>query len=327
MNKTIKSFVLAAFVLSCSAPASAANIIDRTIARPEGNRHYIVAEPAGLPAEQRPVVILLHGHGTSAAFMLGLKGFAGFKTQQWMQLAEREKLLLIAPDGTKASDDKPAWNDCRADAPTNTTVDDVGFIAAIIDTAIAQLHADPDRIYVFGSSHGGFMAFRLGVELGPRLAAIGVQSSLMPAQSICKPPAHPLSVFVTHGTADEVVPYHGGKVGNWLLRGRGTGTGVEASIAIWRKLDGLPDAPVVSTFPHLNQSDPTTATRYVWGADRRALQVEFVRIDGGGHTHSSTSETLPWVLRQLTGEMNHDLDTVDEVWKFFKDKRASAAKP
>jgi polyhydroxybutyrate depolymerase len=314
---------LAAILLACVSSATAANIVDRTMARPEGQRHYIVVEPAGLAPEKRPVVILLHGHGTSAAIMLGLKGFGSYKNPQWMVMAEREKVLLIAPDGTKGSDGKAAWNDCRLDAPTNATSDDVGFISALIDTAIADLHADPERIYVFGGSHGGFMAYRVAGELGPRLAAIGVESAAMPVQSRCKAPAHPLSLFAAHGTRDEIVPYGGGKLGSWILHGRGTGSGVEASVDQWRKLDGLPETPVVYKFPHLNASDPTSATRFVWGADPHGLQVEFVRIEGGGHTPSTRSGELPWLLRKLVGEMNHDVDTADEAWRFFKDKRAS----
>jgi polyhydroxybutyrate depolymerase len=317
---------LAAILLACVSSATAANIVDRTMARPEGQRHYIVAEPAGLAPEKRPVVILLHGHGTSAAIMLGLKGFGSYKNPQWMVMAEREKVLLIAPDGTKGSDGKAAWNDCRLDAPTNATSDDVGFISALIDTAIADLHADPERIYVFGTSHGGFMTYRLAGELGQRLAAVGVESAAMPVQTRCKPPAHPLPLFAAHGTADEIVPYGGGKLGSWILKGRGTASGVEASIDLWRRLDGLPEAPAAYKFPHLRASDSTSATRYVWGSDPHGLQVEFLRIDGGGHTPASTAEELPWLLRKLVGEMNHDLNTSDEAWKFFKDKCASSAK-
>jgi polyhydroxybutyrate depolymerase len=289
--------------------------------RPEGSRHYIVVEPAGLAATRRPVVILLHGHGTKAAMMLGLASLAGYKPQDWIRLAEREHVMLIAPDGVKASDDKTAWNDCRGDAETNSTVDDVGFISALIDTAIADLHADPDRIYVFGSSNGGGMAYRLGIELGPRLAAIGVQSALMPVHSRCKAPSHPLSVFATHGTADEITPYGGGKVGNWLLKGRGSGIGAEASVALWRQLAGLPGNPAVHTFPHLQAGDPTSATRYVWGSDPHSIQVEFLRVEGGGHAGTSRVDELPWLLRKLVGNMNHDVETSEEAWEFFKDKR------
>jgi polyhydroxybutyrate depolymerase len=316
-----------AILLACVVNAAAAAVVDRTMTRPEGPRHYIVVEPAGLAADKRPVVILLHGHGTSSASVLGMKDFFGYKNPQWMATAEREKFLLIAPDGTKGSDGKAAWNDCRTDAPTNATSDDVGFIAALIDTAIADLHADPERIYVFGGSHGGFMTYRLAGELGPRLAAIGVESAAMPAQSRCKAPAHPLPLFVLHGTADEIVPYGGGKLGSWILKGRGSAGSVEAAVEEWRKLNGLTGAPAVFKFPHLRASDATSATRFIWGADPHGLQVEFVRIDGGGHAPASTGEGLPWVLRKLVGEMNHDLNSSDEAWNFFKDKRASVTMP
>lgn len=302
------------------APASA-SITVHALARPEGPRHYIVAEPAGLPKTGRPLVILLHGHGASAAMMVGLDAFAGYKSQDWIKLAEREKFLLIAPDGVVASDGKRAWNDCRGDATTNAATDDVGFLSALIKAAVAQWGADPDRIYVFGGSNGGGMAYRAGIELAPQLAAIGVVNALMPVQSACKAPSQPLPVFISHGTADRIAPYAGGKVDHWLVHGRGSGISAEASAAIWRKLGGLPEAATVYRFPHLHPDDPTSAMRYLWGADPAGMQVEFVRIEGGGHAPSSTDEELPWLLRTLVGNMNHDVNTADEAWRFFKDKR------
>jgi polyhydroxybutyrate depolymerase len=299
----------------------AAAILDREMARPEGRRHYIVVQPQGIDADKRPVVILLHGHGASAAMTVGLKSFAGLKTDEWVRLAEREKVLLIAPDGEKGADDRRAWNDCRGDATTNAVSDDVGFISALIDVAIADFHADPDRIYVFGSSNGGAMAYRLGIEIAPRLAAIGVQSATMPAKSRCAQPTIPLPVFVTHGTSDRIVPYAGGEIGHWTLHGRGTGLGVDESVAIWRKLARLPDTPTVYRFPHLQAADQTAATRVVWGSDGAQAQMELLRIDGGGHVHSSKTGDLPWLLRKLLGEMNHDVDSAEEAWSFFKGKR------
>jgi polyhydroxybutyrate depolymerase len=308
-------------VTGLATPAFAVTITDYTITRPEGGRHYIVAEAEGKPRQKRPLVILLHGHGATAAMMLGLAAFGGYKTHEWSKLAERENVLILAPDGVKASDGKTAWNDCRGDASTNAATDDVGLIASLIDTAIAQLNADPERIYVFGGSNGGGMAYRVGIELGPRIAAIGVQSGLMPVQSACSAPSHPLSVFISHGTADKIAPYAGGKVGNWLVNGRGSGISAEESVAVWRKLAGLADTPAVYRFPHLHPDDPTSATRYVWGADPTRIQVEFLKIDGGGHTGAAKDGEFPWILRKLVGEMNHDVNTAEEVWAFFKYKR------
>lgn len=307
--------------LGLAGPAFAVTITDYAIARPEGARHYIVAEAEGKPKSKRPVVILLHGHGATAAMMLGLASFGGYRTQEWPRLAERENVLIIAPDGVKASDGKTAWNDCRGDATTNATTDDVGLIAALIDTALAQFNADPERIYVFGGSNGGGMAYRVGIELAPRIAAIGVQSGLMPVQSACPLPSRPLSVFISHGTADQIAPYAGGAVGHWPLQGRGSGISAEESVAVWRELAGLRETPAVYRFPHLHPNDATSATRYVWGTASTEIQIEFLRIDGGGHTEASKDGELPWLLRKLVGEMNHDVDTAEEVWDFFKSKR------
>jgi polyhydroxybutyrate depolymerase len=312
--------------LGLTAPVSAVTITDHTLARPEGPRHYIVVEAEGKPKTKRPLLIVLHGHGASAANTVGLSSLGGYKTQEWPDLVARENVLLLAPDGVKAGDGKRAWNDCRSDAPTNTTTDDVGFIAALIDTAIARFDADPARVYVFGVSHGGGMAYRAGIELAPRLAAIGVQSGLMALQNACPAPSLPLSVFIEHGTADEIVPYAGGKVGSWFLHGRGTSIGTEQSAAVWRKVAGLSDTPVVYRFPHLRPDDPTSATRYVWGADPAGTQVELLRIDGGGHVEAAKDGKLPWVLQKLVGDMNHDVDTAEEAWSFFKTKRNASIK-
>jgi polyhydroxybutyrate depolymerase len=307
--------------MGLAAPAFAVTIMDHTLARPEGPRHYIVAEAEGKQKAKRPVLILLHGHGASAAIMVGLASMGGYKTQAWSRLAVRENILLLAPDGVKGSDDKRGWNDCRADAPTNTKTDDVGFIGALIDTAIAQFGADPERVYVFGVSHGGAMAYRAAIELAPLIAAMGAQSAPMAAQNACPAPSRPLSVFIEHGTADEIVPYAGGKAGSWFLRGRGTTLGAEQSVAIWRKVAKLPDLPATYRFPHLRPDDRTSATRYVWGADPAGIQVEFLRVDGGGHVEAAKDGELPWLLRKLVGEMNHDVDTAEEAWAFFKTKR------
>lgn len=294
---------------------------DRTLERPEGPRQYLVAQPGGAGRELRPAVILLHGHGSSAAWMLGRDTFAGYRSRSWMALAEREHILLLAPAGLKGSDGKNAWNDCRGDAPSNATSDDVGFISALMDAAVKELGADPQRIYVFGSSNGGGMAYRLAIESGARLAAIGVQSALMPAQSRCRPPAHPLPVLLMHGTQDQIAPYAGGQVGGWGLTGRGSGISVDASVELWRALAQLPDTPSRYQFPHLQQSDPTSATRIVWGNDPKGVQVELLRIDGGGHAPPSRAEPLPWLLRKVLGDSNRDVDWAEEAWSFFKDKR------
>jgi polyhydroxybutyrate depolymerase len=315
--------VLAALAVLTIRQGQAA-VEDVTLERPEGARHYLVQQPDGGAPGKRPLVLLLHGHGGSAAHLMGRAALGGYRSAAWAQLAQREKIVLVAPQGLVASDGKTAWNDCKADSTTNPSSDDTGFIAALIDAAIARYHADPERIYVYGVSNGGTMAYRLGIELAPRLAAIAAQSALMAAHSHCRAPDHPLPVFISHGTDDKIAPYAGGKLGSWLLKGRGAGLGAEESVAIWRRLAGLPDTPDVFRFPHLHADDATSATRYTWGADPARMQVTFIKVEGAGHVHASKTESLPWLLGKLLGDMNHDFDTEEEVWAFFREKRATA---
>ncbi len=318
--------LVATMILPGAGIVLAANVSSGVVSRPEGERHYLLAQPdrPGPENEKLPLVIVLHGHGGSASMTFGRERMND-PASAWVDMADREHILVIAPDGSKVSDNKTGWNDCRADAPTNPKTDDVGFITALIDESVARLKADPARIYVTGMSNGGGMTYRLATEIAPRLAAVAVSSMLMPANSLCKPATHPLSVLVTHGTEDKLAPYAGGEVGHIFLKGRGAGMSVEDTVKFWRELASLPEVATVTEILHRDKADPTSATRHVWGNDSHQLQVEFLKIEKGGHLQPSISRRYSWIVTALLGKQNRDVELVDESWDFFKNKRAGLA--
>ena len=57
------------------------------------------------------------------------------------------------------------------------TVDDVGFINALLDRLISRYSIDTDRIYATGFSNGGAMSLFLACHLSHRIAAFGLVSS------------------------------------------------------------------------------------------------------------------------------------------------------
>lgn len=292
-----------------------------TISRPEGPRHVLVHTPAAASALSRPLVILLHGHGGSAAQLLGQERTAA-PLSVWLSIADREQLIVAAPDGAKGGDGKPGWNDGRNDAHGNPPTDDVGFIAALIDREITVDHADPRRVFVMGMSNGGIMTLRLAVELGPRLAAVAAASASFPAQTNLPPPSHPLSVLMINGTDDPLVPYAGGDV-HFHHHSRGAVIGVEEAIALWRRADHLPDTPAhTETFSHRLPRDPTRATKFVWGADPRGPQVELIRIDDGGHVEPSITQRYRALYLRIVGHQNGDLEAAEEAWAFFRNKHS-----
>ncbi len=322
----LKQTISAVCAIAAVCPAYAAAISSGELARPEGARHYLLGQPAQASDAKLPLVIILHGHGGSAAMEFG-RDKIGDPAAAWLDVVEREHVLVLAPDGTLGNDDKRGWNDCRADAPTNPKTDDVAFIGALIDTAIAKYHADPQRVFISGISNGGGMAYRAAIELGPRLAGVAVLSALMPAHSLCAAPTHALPLLVTHGTADKIAPYAGGEVGHWLMRGRGSGVSVDESVKIWRELAHLPATPQVGAIAKRDPAAASSVIRYVWGSDPAQLQVTLLKVDQGGHNQPSISHRLTWLWLSLLGAQNGDIEFVDEAWRFFKDKRVGLAPP
>jgi polyhydroxybutyrate depolymerase len=290
------------------------------IQRPEGPRHYLVADPRPKIDHGIPLVILLHGHSGSAKQLLG-QGMGAAPLSLWLEIAADQEIVVVAADGAKGSDDQQGWNDCRADAASNPHTDDVGFIAALIDLAVKEHHVDPKRVYVMGMSNGGFMTFRLGVELPDRIAAIATVGASMAARSQCKAPSKRLSVLMINGDADPLVPYQGGDVRFFSQKSRGSAVPVEQAARDWRVFDGLAEQPAETRdFPKLDANDKTLARLRLWGSDPRRYQVELIKIEGGGHVEPSIRQRIGGLYRGIVGTQNGDFEAAEEAWHFFQPK-------
>ena len=154
-------------------------------------------------SEPLPLVLMLHGYGSSAA-----------QNDAWLgasQLVAEGGFGLILPDGTLDQDGNRFWN--ATDACCNfygSGVDDVAYLAALV--AEAQTYAAPGPVAAVGVSNGGFMAYRLACEGLPGLiAVVSVMGSSYNDPNDCAAPA-PLSVLQIHGDADAIVRYDGGLV-------------------------------------------------------------------------------------------------------------------
>ena len=226
---------------------------------------------AALPACD-PWVLVLHGHGGSAERALGLDGNPS-PLAVWLDIAEREGLVVAAFDGAKGGDGRQSWDDCRADAPGNPSTDDVAFARSVRARLEREDSVDPARVYAVGMSNGGFMAFRLALELDPPLAAVAALSSSMAANALCGPPGRPISVLMVAGTADPILPYGGGQV-TLLGRPRGGSIGVEDAAEAWRRADRFAAPPTRAAIPHrCGTDDPTRRHGRCGGRKRAAFRL------------------------------------------------------
>jgi polyhydroxybutyrate depolymerase len=299
----------AAVTMMAAAP------IPQSIQTVDGTRTYLLLQPAALGP--RPLVILLHGHMGSAKQALTQGPLAA-----WKDISAREGVLVAALDGVKGPDGHTGWNDCRGDASGNPKTDDVAFVKAVIERLAREAHADPKRVYLMGISNGAMMALRLALQLDPAPAAFCAVCGLMAADGACGAPAtRPIPALLVDGTEDPLVPFGGGQV-HFFKKRRGAVIGAEETVAFWRAADGLAGAKAAaSEFPHREVSDPTRAAKLVWG-EAGGPQVEFIRVQGGGHAEPTLDHPYGALYRAFTGKQNRDFESAEEAWAFFKDKRS-----
>ncbi len=284
-----------------------------TLPRPEGARHCLVDAPGPRGDGRRPLVILLHGAGASARQVMGL-GFPPSPLSAWRDIAARERLVVIAADARRG------WNDCFASDAAVARQDDVAFVAAIIDHAIAEHDVDADRVFVVGVSRGGLLAYRVAVEIPRRLAGFSAVLAGMAPPGRAAEPEVPLPALIVGATADPLMPYEGGK--RWYTLGfMEPVRGIEDSVRAWCGLAGLTGAPRVTVLPCRQPSDRTRTTHLLWGDDPAGLQVALFRIEGGGHAEPSPSRRYPAWINALAGPQGAALETAEAQWAFFEPKQ------
>lgn len=171
-----------------------------------GDRVYDLHVPDGYAQASQQgagaaLVIDMHGLGGSKA---GQKRFSG-----WTAVSNQEGFILITPQGLANS-----WNGQICCAFQNPQ-DDVAFLTAIVDRALASNQIDPARVYATGLSNGGSMSHRLGCDAAEVFAGIGPVSFQLNdlANGGCNP-AMGLDVIHFHGTSDTIVPYDTGVLGS-----------------------------------------------------------------------------------------------------------------
>jgi polyhydroxybutyrate depolymerase len=171
-----------------------------------GDRPVTVHVPADLdPRRPAPLLVLLHGYGAS-----------GEVQERYLRLrpqAARMGFLYAAPDGTTDAEGNRFWNATDACCDFGRTgVDDVDYLAGVIEEIGATVAVDPARTYVVGHSNGGFMAYALACRHAGVVAAIVSLAGMTYLNADDCRPATPVAVLHIHGTADEAIRFDGGRL-------------------------------------------------------------------------------------------------------------------
>jgi polyhydroxybutyrate depolymerase len=260
-------------------------------------RTYSFYVPASYNASQPvPLVLNLHGY-TSNGSQQSL--YANFQA-----IADTANFIVVHPDGTiEPTTSQRFWNF----GILGSTVDDKGFLEALVDTISAHYAINQSRVYSVGMSNGGYMSYALACQ-SSRFAAVGSVTGSMSIQMYNS--CNSLSAIPTihiHGTSDNVVPYAGNT----------TSKAVEDVSLFWATRNGCNLTPAITAVPNTNTTDGATAERYLYSGGTNGHTVELFKVTGGGHTWPG-GIPLP-----SNGNTCQDFSASKEVWRFFSQHQSS----
>lgn len=241
------------------------------------------------PANPVPLVLNLHGY-TSFGWQQSLYG--DFKA-----IADTANFIVVHPEGTvqPGTANTQFWN--VGFFPSS--VDDVAFLEALIDTIAKSYNINQGRLYSTGMSNGGFMSYELACQSNRFAAVASVTGSMTTLNAASCSPSKPTPIMQIHGTNDATVPYAGNA--GFL--------GIEDVVSYWVTFNNCPTTPTMTAVPDINTTDGATAEHYVYAAGNGGATVEFFKVINGAHT---------WPGAPLAIDVTcMDFSASKEIWRFF----------
>lgn len=295
----------AAAVLAAPCNGSPADCTEVSLSIDGRSRIYQYHVPQGsCPATDLPVVLFLHGGNGSATAIRQSLGYGA---------SDRNCFIYVFPEGARGTGGG-VWNsgDCLSlpsgsgyTGPTispgcgygldQAGVNDVHYVAALLDDLKQRTMFDVRRVYASGWSLGGGMVHRLACELSDRIAAIAPVEGTMKIPPCAPPRGVPMMEWGSLG--DTTSPFAGGN----------GDTSVPYSVAVRLAACDLPQyAQPTTTFVVPSALSPAiTDTIKQWSGGRNGCTVVL-------HTLSAQ---LPhdWLLAEPVA-----FDWQEANWSFFK---------
>ena len=160
-----------------------------------------------------PLVLDIHGLGSNAEQQ---EAISGMRAE-----SDAHGFLVVYPQGVNDT-----WN--AGTCCGNATIDDVGFLRALVASIATEANIDGRRVYATGLSNGGAMTQRLACDAADVFAAAVPMAFPIPFRplSACQP-VRAMPVLTMMGLTDVAVPYNGGRFGS-----------APSTFAYWRDIDG-----------------------------------------------------------------------------------------
>ena len=279
------------FVLALPLFAFSQQTINGSIIHNNVQRDYILYVPAMYNiSNPTPLVFNFHGRsGTSTIAMW----HADFRS-----IADTANFIIVHPQGLLNNSGVTHWNVGQ----TGTSINDIDFVSALLDSLSLEYNIDSDRVYSTGMSNGAYMSYRIACEISDKIAAIApVAGSYISYMLNSCNPIHPTPVLHIHGVSDTMSIYSG-KPGV---------ESIPSIISYWVNHNQCDTQSIFTQVANINLMDSSTAEHYVWKNGLNGVEVEHFKIIDGGHTWPGSN------FPNSNGLTNFDINASVEIWRFF----------
>jgi polyhydroxybutyrate depolymerase len=279
--------------VGCDTGSTATSTVQLTV---DGHRRLVVVHaPRNPTARPRPLIVDLHGSGSTAG---GQEVFSGMDV-----VADQAGFVVAYPQGLIPSGTGFDWNIPGVPlfggaSPPSGAANDVSFLTKLPAMLQHRYCIDLHHVYVTGMSGGGRMASQLGCDATAVFAAVAPVAGLR-LPNPCPGRAEPVLAF--HGTADPIDPYGGRGQAYWTYS-------VPQAASRWARHDRC------RTKGRVTAHSGYSVTEYADCADHST--VELYTVSAGGHEWPG-GPRMPRALTTVLGPQSNAVNADRVMWQFF----------
>lgn len=157
-----------------------------------------------IPGKKYPALFVMHGMGSNEQNMLTLVD--GLK----------DSFFIFSIRGPLTQGPGFAYFSIEGyGSPHRESFDDaIQKLTSFIDEATMEYQIDPEQLYLLGFSQGAIASMTLALTLGNKIKGIVALSGYIPhfvKEEYVNNPGNQLSVFISHGEYDQVLPFEWGE--------------------------------------------------------------------------------------------------------------------
>jgi len=200
-------------------------------------------------------------------------------------LADKFNLVSLAPQGNGTT---YQWNSTNNSA---SSTPDVDHLLAVIDNALSQYAFTDNKVYIFGYSAGGFMAYKLACNIPERLTAVISLAGQFRGDFDNCPTSTPLAIHHMHSVSDSEVPFSG--------RANGSIASVFDTLVLWQQKNGCGTETEIFSQEGVTESSTKTDTEIYTSCVK---SIGLSKLDSVSHEDNYIAEKLLATYEYLLNE-------------------------